>query len=132
MKEDSIRAGEYRTVKIDDQSTVIVETSGPFSQLRQVLRVSCVGDSMMGAENCAVILAMALNAGVDTMSAHDALSEHTGEGAERARNQALRSAIEIARNGCLVLPDGGSPSIEEVEVCDRIVAAISRLLGDVS
>lgn len=41
---------------------------------------------------------------------------------------ALREAATIARNGCLVPPDGGSPSHEEAEMCDRIADAILRLI----
>ena len=47
---------------------------------------------------------------------------------------ALRDTVHIARNGCLVPPDGGSPTEAEAELCDeiadRIKARIAPLLAD--
>jgi hypothetical protein len=42
--------------------------------------------------------------------------------------QALREAADIAANACLVPPDGGSPTPNEVELCGRISAAILALI----
>jgi ribonucleotide reductase alpha subunit len=38
---------------------------------------------------------------------------------------ALERAVEIARDGCLVPPDGGSPTEEEREMCERIADRIA-------
>lgn len=43
------------------------------------------------------------------------------------RSLVLRTAADIARNGCLVPPDGGSPTVAEAEMCERIADAILRL-----
>lgn len=128
MERSSIRAGEYRTVTVSEEATVIVTIDNPFNQLHQILRISRVDGSVMDTENCAVILAMALNAGLDTQSAHDAFAQYTGEADENARKHALRSAAAVARDGCLVAPDGGSPTDDEREMCDRIADAILRLV----
>ena len=48
---------------------------------------------------------------------------------ERARNAALEEAALIARNGCLVPPDGGSPTKDETDVCDRIESQIRALIS---
>jgi hypothetical protein len=45
-----------------------------------------------------------------------------------ALEQALREAAKIARNGCLVPPDGGTPTEAERLMCDHIAAAIDALL----
>lgn len=45
-----------------------------------------------------------------------------------ARREALEEAARIARNGCLVPPDGGSPTQEEADMCDRIAEAILALV----
>ncbi len=45
-----------------------------------------------------------------------------------AREDALRRAAAIARNGCLVPPDGGSPTEAEAEMCDRISDQILALI----
>lgn len=45
---------------------------------------------------------------------------------ERLRG-ALRQAETIARNGCLVPPDGGSPTESEVAMCDAIARTIAAL-----
>jgi hypothetical protein len=42
--------------------------------------------------------------------------------------RALGEAAKIARNGCLVPPDGGSPTEAERLMCDHIAAAIDALL----
>lgn len=128
MQQNSIRAGDYRTVTVSEEATVIVTIDNPFNQLHQVLKISREGGSMMDTENCAVILAMALNAGLDTQSAHDAFAQYTGEADENARKQALRAAAAVARDGCLVPPDGGSPTDDEREMCDHIADAILRLV----
>jgi hypothetical protein len=48
------------------------------------------------------------------------MSEYvTVEAAERVRVHAIRAAADIAKNGCLVPPDGGSPTQDEAEMCDR-------------
>lgn len=44
------------------------------------------------------------------------------------RETAIRCAADIARNGCLVLPDGGSPTQAEADMCDDIATAILRLI----
>lgn len=44
------------------------------------------------------------------------------------RELALRKAARIAREGCLVPPDGGSPTAEETTLCDHIAARIMALL----
>jgi hypothetical protein len=41
---------------------------------------------------------------------------------------ALTKAVEIAREGCLVPPDGGSPTEEAREMCERIAERIAALL----
>jgi hypothetical protein len=41
---------------------------------------------------------------------------------------ALTKAVEIALDGCLVPPDGGSPTEEEREMCERIAERIAALL----
>jgi hypothetical protein len=48
-------------------------------------------------------------------------------GHREVATQALRAAAAIARNGCLVPPDGGSPTVAEAEMCERIADAILRL-----
>lgn len=47
---------------------------------------------------------------------------------KHVREHTLRAAAAIARDGCLVLPDGGSPTEAETEMCDSIAAAILRLI----
>lgn len=42
----------------------------------------------------------------------------------RIRNDALEEAACIARNGCLVPPDGGSPTEAEAELCESIASMI--------
>lgn len=49
---------------------------------------------------------------------------------ERLR-RSLREAWHIARDGCLVEPDGGSPSEDEVRICDRIADRIQALIDRV-
>ncbi len=41
-----------------------------------------------------------------------------------ARFEALEEAARIAENGCLVPPDGGSPTEEEREMCESIASQI--------
>ena len=43
--------------------------------------------------------------------------------AQMLRDERKRCA-EIARNACLVPPDGGSPTAEEAELCNRIAEDI--------
>ena len=43
------------------------------------------------------------------------------------RNAILDEAIYQAKNGCLVPPDGGSPTEAEIEMCDRIAERIAYL-----
>jgi hypothetical protein len=43
------------------------------------------------------------------------------------RRAALEEAARVARNGCLVPPDGGSPTEAEADMCDRIAATIRAL-----
>lgn len=45
---------------------------------------------------------------------------------EAIRNTTLREAARIARNVCLVPPDGGSPT----EMADRVFEAIMELVND--
>lgn len=45
-----------------------------------------------------------------------------------ARQDALLNAAAIARMGCLVPPDGGSPTEAETEMCDRIAEQILALI----
>lgn len=40
------------------------------------------------------------------------------------RDAALEEAAKIAENGCLVPPDGGSPTEDEREMCEGIASAI--------
>lgn len=40
---------------------------------------------------------------------------------------ALERAAGVARNGCLVPPDGGSPTEAEADMCDHIADAILAL-----
>lgn len=35
---------------------------------------------------------------------------------------------DMVRNGCLVPPDGGSPTTAEVEMCDGIAARVLRII----
>lgn len=44
-----------------------------------------------------------------------------------AREAALNEAAYIACNGCLVPPDGGSPTTEEADMCAGIAKAILAL-----
>ena len=46
------------------------------------------------------------------------------------RNTALREAARVARNACLVPPDGGSPTIEEKTVADRAADTIMEMVND--
>lgn len=53
----------------------------------------------------------------------------TGHKRDRhVREMALKAAAGIARNGCLVPPDGGSPPDAEAEMCDHIADAILKLI----
>jgi hypothetical protein len=45
-----------------------------------------------------------------------------------ARADALREAAYIARNACLVPPDGGNPTEQEVAVCDEAYRRILALI----
>jgi hypothetical protein len=45
-----------------------------------------------------------------------------------ARIKALREAWHIARNSCLIPPDGGSPTEEETAVSDRAANGIQALI----
>lgn len=47
---------------------------------------------------------------------------------KQARQEALRKAAEIARNACLVPPDGGSPTEQEAAVCDEAYKRIMALI----
>lgn len=78
MKSD-IYAGDYRIVGIDDNTAIIVDTDVPFTALRQLIKVSNVGDSMMNIDNCAMMLAMCLNADMNTMSLHEALIQYSAD-----------------------------------------------------
>lgn len=49
---------------------------------------------------------------------------HLSQRDATVRARALEEAAWIARDGCLVPPDGGSPTTEEVELCDRIAKRI--------
>jgi hypothetical protein len=42
----------------------------------------------------------------------------------RARQEALEEAAKIAENGCLMPPDGGSPTEAEVEMCQGIASQV--------
>lgn len=44
-----------------------------------------------------------------------------------ARNAALEEAAYQAKNACIVPPDGGSPTTEEIAVCDEAAARIRAL-----
>jgi len=50
--------------------------------------------------------------------------------ASAALDIALKAAAEIARNACLVPPDGGAPTETESEMCDRAAAAILALTSE--
>jgi len=50
--------------------------------------------------------------------------------AATARNDALEEAAKVARDGCLVPPDGGSPTEAEADMCARIAFNIRILKGD--
>ena len=54
----------------------------------------------------------------------------TRQRAEAALDIALKAAAEIARNACLVPPDGGAPTETESEMCDRAAAAILALTSE--
>ncbi len=41
----------------------------------------------------------------------------------------IEQCARIAENGCLVPPDGGSPTVEEKEICDSIATEIRLLKG---
>ncbi len=43
---------------------------------------------------------------------------------EHAKKSVRERCANIARNGCLLPPDGGSPTDAEVEMCDSIAKAI--------
>ena len=74
---DSIRAGKYRTIEIsDDKSVIVVLDDFPCTKLCKSIEVSAVGDNRHNIENCAVMLAMCLNSGFDTVALHEALSKH--------------------------------------------------------
>lgn len=45
----------------------------------------------------------------------------------QARDEALEEAARVAQAGALVPPDGGSPTADEVALCDHIAAAIRAL-----
>lgn len=47
--------------------------------------------------------------------------------AEAALDIALKAAADVARNACLVPPDGGAPTETESEMCDRAADAILAL-----
>lgn len=44
------------------------------------------------------------------------------------RREALRQAWHMARDGCLVPPDGGSPTEDEVALCNHIADGINALI----
>ncbi|WP_316397322.1 hypothetical protein [Bradyrhizobium sp. 33ap4] len=46
-----------------------------------------------------------------------------------SREAALEDAARIAENGCLVPPDGGSPTEDELQMCNNIAFAIRLLKG---
>lgn len=65
-------------------------------------------------------------------SAHRELLADEIEAALTASHaRGLEEAAGIARNGCLVPPDGGSPTDDEREMCDRIADAILALTPSV-
>jgi hypothetical protein len=45
-----------------------------------------------------------------------------------SRNAVIRECARIARDGCLVPPDGGSPTEAEAVLCDHISAQILALI----
>ena len=47
-----------------------------------------------------------------------------GDTPRAIRRKALEEAAKIARNGCLVPPDGGDPTEAEVMLCDEIASRI--------
>lgn len=61
----------------------------------------------------------------DPAFAQALLDEHAAENA-RLR-AALKEAERIARDGCLVPPDGGSPTEAEAQMCDDIADRIAAL-----
>jgi hypothetical protein len=67
------------------------------------------------------------------LSAQDweAASRSPAECCRQTRNQALEEAAQIAGNGCLVPPDGGSPTEAESEMCESIASCIRlrKLVG---
>lgn len=50
--------------------------------------------------------------------------------AEAALAIARKACAEIARNACLVPPDGGAPTKTESEMCDRAAEAILALTSE--
>ena len=67
------------------------------------------------------------------LNGYDAWAEHVAKAIAAAResfdiiavrNAALEEAAKIAETGCLVPPDGGSPTEEEREMCENIASAI--------
>lgn len=44
------------------------------------------------------------------------------------RAEALKEAAKVAREGCLVPPDGGSPTQAETDLCDEIERRILALI----
>lgn len=48
--------------------------------------------------------------------------------AQQSVTQALKAAAKIAENGCLVEPDGGSPTENEIAMCNLIAKQIRALI----
>lgn len=55
------------------------------------------------------------------------LAEGIDEAIAAARSAALEEAAKVADTGMLVPPDGGSPTQDEIDVAERIAAAIRAL-----
>ena len=50
--------------------------------------------------------------------------------AEASLDIALKAAADVARNACLVPPDGGAPTETESEMCDRAASAIIAITSE--
>jgi len=70
-----IRAGQYRVVEIDDRTVYIVDTDDTNNRLTRIITLTAAPYQYQ-LDNIATLLAMVLNADLDTNTLYDALTEY--------------------------------------------------------
>jgi hypothetical protein len=69
---------------------------------------------------------------IDRMTCALAAADAARGRSQGSTRNALIQAWHIAKDGCLVPPDGGSPTEDEIAICDRIADGIAAMIPDCS